>query len=69
MDFEQWMEKVDAEFISCTGIDRDSWPDSCYWDNWDSGFSPREAMIEAILSEYGEEGLDAFGLLEEYENG
>lgn len=62
MTFESWLEKVDSCFIRVTGLDRDSWPDQDYWNMFDSGLTPMEALIESIENEYGEEGLEAFGL-------
>jgi hypothetical protein len=62
MAFENWLEKVDAEFIAIVGLDRDSWPDQDYWDMYESGVSAKEAVAIAIENEYGEEGLEAFGL-------
>ena len=62
MEFESWLDKVDACFIKVTGLDRDSWPDQDYWNMFDSGLTPMEALLEAIENEYGEEGLEAFGL-------
>lgn len=62
MTFETWIEAVDSVFIKVTGLDRDSWPDQDYWSMWDAGDTPMEATIAAIENEYGEEGLEAFGL-------
>lgn len=62
MNFETWMIAVDAEFIALTGLDRDSWPDQCYWDWWEADYTPAEVVREAIENEYGEEGLAAFNL-------
>lgn len=62
MEFESWLDKVDACFIKVTGMDRDSWPDQDYWAMFDAGDTPMEATIAAIENEYGEEGLIAFGL-------
>lgn len=67
MTFEMWLDKVDAAFIDITGIDRDSWPDQDYWNMYDSGLTPREAVIDAIENEYGDSGLEAFGLESAYE--
>jgi hypothetical protein len=61
MTFEKWLDKVDAQFIKITRLDRDSWPDQDYWAMWDAGDTPREAVIAAIENEYGDEGLEAFG--------
>ena len=62
MTFDDWLEKVDSCFIRVTGLDRDSWPDQDYWNMFDSGLTPMEALIESIENEYGDEGLEAFGL-------
>lgn len=62
MTFESWLEKVDSCFIRVTGLDRDSWPDQDYWNMFDSGLTPMEALRESIENEYGEEGLEEFGL-------
>lgn len=61
MEFEKWLDKVDEEFIAITKIDRDSWPDQDYYEMWEAGDSPREAVFNAIENEYGEAGLEAFG--------
>lgn len=61
MDFEKWMDAVDADFVKVTGFDRDSWPDQDYWSMFDDEMTPREAVIAAIENEYGEAGLEAFG--------
>lgn len=62
MTFENWLDKVDDSFTRITGLDRDSWPDQDYWDMFDSGLTPDEAVATAIENEYGEEALEAFGL-------
>lgn len=62
MTFESWLEKVDSCFIRVTGLDRDSWPDQDYWNMFDSGLTPMEALRESIESEYGDAGLEEFGL-------
>ena len=62
MTFESWLDKVDACFIKVTGMGLDSWPDQDYWAMFDAGDTPMEATIAAIENEYGEEGLEAFGL-------
>ena len=62
MTFESWLEAVDRMFIKVTSLDRDSWPDQDYWSMFDSGLTPMEALLEAIENEYGEAGLEAFGL-------
>ena len=62
MDFEKWAELVDQAFIDITGLDRDSWPDQCYYDWWEDGVEPTEAVAMAIENEYGTEGLEAFDL-------
>jgi hypothetical protein len=62
MTFEKWLDKVDEVFIKVTGLDRDTWPDQDYWSMFDAGDTPLEAVIAAIENEYGDEGLEAFGL-------
>lgn len=62
INFESWLIAVDKAFQRITGLDRDSWPDQDYWNMFESGDSPTEAVITAIENEYGEEGLEAFGL-------
>lgn len=62
MDFETWLDKVDSIFINKTGLGRDDWPDQCYYDMWSEGMTPDEAFREAVENEYGEDGLEAFGL-------
>lgn len=62
MTFENWLKAVDVCFINATAMDRDSWPDQDYWSMYDSGMTPMEATIEAIENEYGDAGLEAFGL-------
>lgn len=62
INFESWLIAVDKAFQRITGLDRDSWPDQDYWNMFESGDSPTEAVITTIENEYGEEGLEAFGL-------
>jgi hypothetical protein len=62
INFESWLKAVDKAFVRITGLDRDTWPDQDYWNMFESGDSPTEAVITAIENEYGEEGLFAFGL-------
>jgi hypothetical protein len=61
-EFESWLDKVDSCFIKVTGLDRDSWPDQDYWEMYEAGDTPLEAVVSAIENEYGQEGLEAFGL-------
>lgn len=65
MNFEKWLDSVDSHFIRITGLDRDSWPDQDYWSMFDDGMTPREAVIAAIENEYGEAGLETFGIQED----
>jgi hypothetical protein len=62
MKFESWLAAVDKAFNRITGMSRDCWPDQDYWSMYDAGDTPTEAAIAAIENEYGEEGLEAFGL-------
>lgn len=61
-EFESWLAAVDMAFTRITGLDRDTWPDQDYWNMFESGDSPIEAVIAAIENEYGDAGLEAFGL-------
>ena len=65
MTFESWMDRVNSKMIVTTGFDCDSWPDQNYYDMWEAGDTPGEAVYAAIENEYGHEGLVAFGLEEE----
>lgn len=62
MDFESWYAEVDRQFNELIGLSRDCFPDQLYWDMWDAGDTPREAVITAVENEYGDAGLEAFGL-------
>ena len=61
-EFESWLRRVDLVFIKITGLDRDTWPDQDYWAMYEAGDTPQEAVMAAIENEYGEAGLEAFGL-------
>ena len=65
MNFEKWLDAVDAAFICITGLDRDSWPDQDYYNMYEDCLTPEEAVRDAIENEYGEAGLESFGLLED----
>lgn len=62
LSFKNWMAKVDALFIETVGLPCDCWPDQDYYYFWEDGFSPQEMLVEAVENEYGDEGLEAFGL-------
>jgi hypothetical protein len=62
MTFEAWMELVEDEFISKLGMNCDSWADQDYWNQWDAGTTPQQMVALAVETEYGVEGLEAFGL-------
>lgn len=61
-DFEIWSQAVDNLFIKQTGMGRDDFPDQCYYDMFEDGFTPSEAFNEAIENEYGQIGLDQWGI-------
>lgn len=65
MTFESWLDKVDEAFIKIVGLDRDSWPDQDYANMYEDFCSPIEAVAQAIYNEYGDEGVEAFGLSKE----
>ena len=60
--FKTWMAQVNQLFIDIVGMPYDCWPDQNYYDMWEGGFSPKDAVAEAVENEYGEDGLEAFGL-------
>tara|TARA_B100001146_G_scaffold203924_1_gene196818 strand:+ start:484 stop:678 length:195 start_codon:yes stop_codon:yes gene_type:complete len=62
MTFDIWLEQVDTHFVNTTGMGRDDWADNCYYDLYESGMDPHGAMVDTIEREYGEEGLEAFGI-------
>lgn len=62
MTFEIWMQQVDTHFTNTTGLGRDDFADNNYWDMWNEGMSAHDAMVDTIEREYGDEGLEAFGL-------
>ena len=62
MSFKTWMARVDALMIETVGMPCDCWPDQNYYDMWEEGYSPEQMLAEAVEVEYGEEGLEAFGL-------
>lgn len=51
IDFNNWLADVDAIFIKKTGLDRESFPDNCYWDMFEDGCSPQEAWESTIENE------------------
>lgn len=62
ISFDVWMEQVDMHFLHTTGLGRDDFADNLYHDMWEEGHSAHSAMVDTIEREYGEEGLEAFGL-------
>lgn len=62
MTFENWLKAVDKAFVRIAGMSRDCWPDQDYYNMFESGETPTDAVIAAIENEYGEEGLEAFGI-------
>ncbi len=61
-EFESWLAAVDTVFIRLIGLDREGFPDQDYWNMFESGSTPVEAVIDAIESEWGYEGLIELGL-------
>ena len=51
MTFESWMDRVNSKMIVTTGFDCDSWPDQNYYDMWEAGDTPGEAVYAAIENE------------------
>jgi len=62
MDFNSWMVQVDDIFVVKTGLGRDDWADNRYYDLWEADYTPLEAVTDTVENEYGDEGLEAFGL-------
>lgn len=62
MTFENWMTKVDATFQETLGIDHESWPDQTYYDWFEDGVEPIEAVAYAVENEYGFEACKELGL-------
>jgi hypothetical protein len=62
VSFEIWMEQVDRHFVMATGLGRDDWGDSMYHDKWSDGVDPYTAMAETIEEQYGQMGLESFGI-------
>ena len=53
MTFEAWYAAVDTKFVEVTGLDRDSFPDACYYDMWEDGCKPVEAVALALEEGFG----------------
>lgn len=62
ISFKDWMAKVNTLFVDIVGMPVDCWPDQDYATMWEEGYSPMEMVAEAVENEYGDEGLEAFGL-------
>lgn len=62
MTFKAWFAETAKLFEQRTGIDIDSFPDQDYYGFYDDGLTPLEAVAEAVNSEYGFMGLEAFNL-------
>jgi len=48
VDFETWLRKVDALYISTIGLGMDDLGDAPWYDYWDDGMTPREAVAHAL---------------------
>ena len=53
MTFEAWYAAVDAKFVEVTGMDRDSFPDACYYDMWEDEMEPVEAVAQSLEEGFG----------------
>lgn len=62
MTFDKWMIAVDGIFVVKTGLGRDDWADNTYYDMWQADYTPIEAVVSTVESEYGPAGLLAMGL-------
>lgn len=52
MEFEQWMEQVDALLVEATGTPSDDLPDFAWRDAFDADEEPKDA-VEQFLQEEG----------------
>lgn len=62
MTFEAWMSKVDAAFNEALGISHEEWPDQTYYDWFEDGIEPMEAVALAVENEYGYTACCELGL-------
>lgn len=46
--FDKWMEKVNVQIASMSGLSADDIEDYGYWDAWDDGISPKSAARDAL---------------------
>lgn len=42
--FDKWMRKVNSKLSVRIGLDADDLPDAPWWDYWDCGLEPQEAI-------------------------
>lgn len=56
MTFEAWMKKVDARINSLVGLDHDDLADWRWYDAWEDGYTPEDAVEEF----FEDEGMDEF---------
>ena len=62
MTFEEWMQRVDSIMVEHLGLGYLDIADQNYRDMFDDGFTPLEAVQEAVENEFGYDALDTFGL-------
>lgn len=48
INFDDWMDQVDAEIASLCGMGASDIEDYGYWDAWDDGISPKSAARDAL---------------------
>lgn len=53
MTFQAWYSKVNKEFIRISGLDRDSFPDACYRDMHEDGYTPIAAVAQSLVDSFG----------------
>lgn len=51
MDFLTWMKHVDTGLILAVGMDSHYFPDQTWFDWWEAGMKPRDAVGEVVNSE------------------
>lgn len=50
--FPDWLKRLDQLFVNQFGLPHDHFPDWGWWDAWEAGSSPAEALEEYADSGY-----------------
>ena len=57
-EFDAWMGRVNREMMNRVGLGAEDFGDATWWDYWDSGMSPVEAIECGIQDGYLEVPYD-----------